>query len=117
MCGQTWGGLRSVVKPTTTLPCERMNGKELGMLTVWVTGQERAGSGAGDAHDAPEALPKDKAVNCYLSNQAVSRLPAVKQHRGRCLTARVRSGIIGAPLCWETFAASVNESCGLHRGF
>lgn len=28
----------------------------------------------------------------------------------------MRSGIVGAPLCWETLPGSVNESCGLPRG-
>lgn len=51
------------------------------MSTVWVTLQESAGSGAGDACGTPEALPKGKAVNCYLSNLAVSRLPGVKQRQ------------------------------------
>lgn len=36
-------------------------------------------SGAGAERGTPEALPKDEAVNCYLSNQAVSRLPGVRQ--------------------------------------
>lgn len=36
-------------------------------------------SGVGAEHGTPEALPKDEAVNCYLSNQAVSRLPGVRQ--------------------------------------
>lgn len=51
------------------------------MSTVWVPRQESTGCGAGDARVAPETFPKDKAVNCYLSNQAVSRLPGVKQRQ------------------------------------
>lgn len=76
------------------------------MPTVWVTRQESAGSGAGDTRGAPEALPKDEAVNCYLSNQAVCRLPGVKQRRWKvsyCQSEKWhhRGPSLLGNLCWE----------------
>lgn len=92
--------------PHSPPPQKDEDGKELGMSTVWVSRQESAGSGAGDARGAPEALPKDRAVNCYLSNQAVSRLPGVKQRwwKVSCCQSEKwhrRGPFLLGSFCWE----------------
>lgn len=94
-------------QPPTPHPRRRMRmGRSWGMSTVWVSRQESAGSGAGDARGAPEALPKDRAVNCYLSNQAVSRLPGVKQRwwKVSCCQSEKwhrRGPFLLGSFCWE----------------
>lgn len=77
-------------------------------------------SGVGAEHGTSEALPKDEAINCYLSNQAVSRLPGVRQWQwkvSRCQSEEWHwwgPSVLGDFQPWEALrglASSLGDKC------